>query len=240
VLDRIRELASRAGILLDFDGSLAAIVDHPDDARPFEGAREAILGLIGRYAVVAVVTGRRSEEVIERLAVDGLRYEGLYGMQEAAPELTFALLPSVEAAAAAVPESWVEDKQVSIAVHYRGAPDPSAARTALVARLEPVAAGSGFDVVEGKMVIELVPRDHPMKGGVVERIAEELELRGVLFAGDDVADLDAFAALDRLAGTGVTTVKVAVRGPETPASLEAAADVVVDGPAGLVALLGSL
>ena len=110
----------------------------------------------------------------------------------------------------------------------------------MVSRLEPVAAGSGFDVVEGKMVIELVPRDRPMKGGVVERIAEELDLRGMLFAGDDVADLDAFAALDRLAAAGVVTVKVAVHGPETPASLETAADVVVDGPAGLVALLRSL
>lgn len=240
MLERLRELAPRAGVLLDFDGSLAAIVDHPDDARPFEGAREAIAGLIGRFAVVAVVTGRRSEEVAELLAVDGLRYEGLYGMQEAAPELTFALLPSVEAAAAAVPEAWVEDKRVSVAVHYRGATDPSAARIALVARLEPVGAGSGFDLVEGKMVIELVPRDRPMKGGVVERIADELDLHGMLFAGDDVADLDAFSAMDRLGAAGVTTVKVAVHGPETPSALEAAADVIVDGPAGLVALLGSL
>jgi trehalose 6-phosphate phosphatase len=240
VLERLRELAPRAGILLDFDGSLAAIVDHPADARPSVGAREAIVGLIGRYAVVAVVTGRRSEEVAELLTVDGLRYEGLYGMQEAAPELTFALLPSIEAAAAVVPDAWVEDKRVSVAVHYRAAPDPSAARIALVARLEPVAAGSGFDLVEGKMVIELVPRDRPMKGGVVERIAEELDLHGMLFAGDDVADLDAFAAMDRLGTAGLATVKVAVRGSETPPALETAADVIVDGPEGLVALLGSL
>jgi len=90
------------------------------------------------------------------------------------------------------------------------------------------------------MVIELVPRDRPMKGGVVERIAEELDLNGILFAGDDVADLDAFEAMDRLGPAGVTTVKVAVHGPETPPALETAADVIVDGPAGLVALLGSL
>jgi len=62
----------------------------------------------------------------------------------------------------------------------------------------------------------------------------------VLYAGDDHADLDAFAALDQLARGGLDTLKVAVRGPETPAALVEAADVVVEGPTGLVALLGQL
>jgi trehalose 6-phosphate phosphatase len=79
-----------------------------------------------------------------------------------------------------------------------------------------------------------------MKGGVVERIAGGSELQAVLYAGDDVADLDAFDAVDRLAAKGLATVKVAVRGDETPAGLLDAADVVVEGPAGLVALLRGL
>jgi trehalose 6-phosphate phosphatase len=62
----------------------------------------------------------------------------------------------------------------------------------------------------------------------------------VLYAGDDHADLDAFAALDTLARRGIDTVKVAVRGPETPTALVNAADVVTEGPNGLVALLGQL
>jgi trehalose 6-phosphate phosphatase len=97
-----------------------------------------------------------------------------------------------------------------------------------------------MDLVEGKMVLELVPTDRPMKGGAVERIAGEAALEAVLFAGDDVADLDAFAALDRLSARGLTAVKVAVRGPETPAPLLEAADLQVEGPEGLVALLRDL
>jgi trehalose 6-phosphate phosphatase len=62
----------------------------------------------------------------------------------------------------------------------------------------------------------------------------------VLYAGDDHADLDAFAALDRLSERGALTVKVAVRGAETPAELVEAADVVVGGPLGLVDLLAQL
>ena len=240
MIDALRERAARAGILLDFDGSLSPIVARPELAAPAEGVREALDALTGRYAVVAIVTGRRAEEVAELIAVPGVRYEGLYGLEHSAPELLFAILPEVERAAAAVPEAWVEDKGVSVAVHYRQAPDPPRARTALMAGLEPVAAGAGMVVVEGKMVLEVVPADHPMKGGAVERIAGEADLEAVLYAGDDVADLDAFAALDRLRDRGLVTMKVAVRGDETPAALVEAADVTVEGPPGLVELLGRL
>jgi trehalose 6-phosphate phosphatase len=240
VIDALREGAARAGILLDFDGSLSPIVARPELAAPADGVREALAALTARYAVVAIVTGRRAEEVAELVAVPGVRYEGLYGLEGSAPELLLAILPEVERAAAAVPEAWVEDKGVSVAVHYRQAADPPRARTALMSGLEPVAAAAGMAVVEGKMVLEVVPADHPMKGGAVERLAGEAGLEAVLYAGDDVADLDAFAALDRLRDRGVVTMKVAVRGDETPAALVEAADVTVDGPPGLVELLREL
>ncbi|MGH2488242.1 MAG: trehalose-phosphatase, partial [Candidatus Limnocylindria bacterium] len=80
----------------------------------------------------------------------------------------------------------------------------------------------------------------PRKGGAVERLVGEHALRAALFAGDDEADLDAFAALDRLRSNGLITVKVAVRGDETPPGLVDSADEVVDGPEGLVELLRQL
>jgi trehalose 6-phosphate phosphatase len=90
------------------------------------------------------------------------------------------------------------------------------------------------------MVVELVPAGRPLKEGAVERIVADERLDAVLYAGDDTADLRAFEALDRLAERGVRTVKVAVHGRETPSELSDAADVVVDGPAGLVTLLRGL
>ena len=240
MLSSLREGASRAGVLLDFDGSLSPIVARPELAAPAAGARDALTVLVGLYAVVAVVTGRRAEEVSELLSVPGVRYEGLYGLQESAHELVFALLPQVEHAASSVPDVWVEDKGVSLAAHYRQAGDPRRARVILKAALEPIAADAGMILVEGKMVLEIVPADHPMKGGAVERIAGETGIEAVLYAGDDLADLEAFAALDRLRGRGLTTVKVAVRGAETPPPLLEAADVIVEGPEGLVAVLREL
>jgi trehalose 6-phosphate phosphatase len=103
-----------------------------------------------------------------------------------------------------------------------------------------VARDAGLDLLWGKMVIELVPAGRPLKEGAVERIVDDERLDAVLYAGDDVADIRAFEALDRLAERGLRTVKVAVHGRETPVALSDAADVVVDGPAGLVTLLRGL
>jgi trehalose 6-phosphate phosphatase len=233
-------MAEDAGILLDFDGSLSAIVARPEDARPVEGAREVLAALAVRYRVVAVISGRRSEEVAALLDVPGLRYFGLYGLEESAPELVAVVAPRVEAAAAAVPEAWVEDKGASIAVHYRQAPDPARARAQLIAALEKVASSTGLELVEGKMVVELVPAGRPRKGGAVKRIVGENDLSAALVAGDDVADVEAFHVLDLLAEQGLLGVKVAVRGEDTPRELLDAAAVVVDGPTGLVELLRQL
>lgn len=213
---------------------------RPESAAPFDGARAALADLVQRYAVVAIVTGRRSEEAAGLLDVAGVRYEGLYGISEASADLVLALVSRVEQAARVEPAAWVEDKVASIAVHYRQATDPARAHALLVGALEGIAAGAGMVLLEGKMVLELVPADRPMKGGAVERVAGEHRLRHVLFAGDDRADIDAFDALDRLEARGLGTVRIAVRGEGTPPELIAAADVVVDGPGGLIELLRSL
>lgn len=228
--------------MLDFDGTLAEIVARPEHARPVDGARGALIELARRYRSVAIVTGRRSEEVAALLDVPHVTYVGLYGLEDVADELVTAIVPRVQTATVEIAEAWVEDKGVSVAVHYRQAPDPVSARAALLVALQPVATEAGLELIEGKMVLELVPPDRPLKGGAVERLVREHGLQEVLYAGDDHADLDAFDALDRLIGSGDVraAVRVAVRGPETPPALVDGADVVAEGPAGLVELLRTL
>jgi len=172
------------------------------------------------------------------LPVPGLRVEGLYGL-EAFADMD-VLQPRVYAVAAKVLGAWAESKGASIAVHYRGAADPAEARRRLGPELRAIADAEGLELIEGKMVLELVPQGVGRKGAVVERLATDLELRAVLYAGDDVADLEAFEALDALAASGAVTLKVAVRGDETPQELLDAADLEVEGPQGLVALLRQL
>jgi len=135
---------------------------------------------------------------------------------------------------------WVDDKVESLAVHYRLAPDPEAAREALLGPLQAIARDEGLELIEGKMVLELVGAGTPRKGEAVVRLVREAGASNALFAGDDLADLEAFAGLDHLAAQGTAVVKVAVRGNETPEALLRAADLTVEGPTGLVELLRTL
>jgi trehalose 6-phosphate phosphatase len=100
------------------------------------------------------------------------------------------------------------------------------------------AARSGLVVRPAKASVELHPPLHADKGSVVEHASAGLE--AVCFLGDDVGDLPAYDALDRLSTAGVHTVKVAVATSEAPVTLLERADVVVDGPAGALALLQTL
>src|SRR6185503_7109099 len=115
-LGALRQQADVAGVVLDFDGTLAEIVARPEHARPVDGARDALVELAGRYRTVAIVTGRRSEEVVALLDVPHVTYVGLYGLEDDANELVTAIVPAVETATAGIPEAWVEDKGVSVAV----------------------------------------------------------------------------------------------------------------------------
>jgi trehalose 6-phosphate phosphatase len=132
----------------------------------------------------------------------------------------------------------LEPKGPTVAVHYRHARDPDATRTTLLERLGAIAEGSGLRLIEGKRVVELAPGDAPTKGDVVRRNARGLE--ALMYAGDDLADLPAFGAIDEAAASGAAGLKVAVRSRETPGELVSAADLVVDGPPELVTLLKRL
>jgi trehalose 6-phosphate phosphatase len=245
-LDVLVARAERGGLFLDFDGTLSEIAPTPEAAVASPGAAEALERLARRFAVVAVVSGRRAAEVRDRLGdLSGVRIFGLYGLEGSADRIPSSaarsveeILPSVLEVAAGVPGSLVEPKAANLAVHYRLAPQPEGARLALLESLRPLADAAGLRLIEGKRVVELVPAAAPTKGDVVER--EGAGLEALLYVGDDLADLDAFAAVDRMAAYGAFTVKVAVASAETPAALLEAADGVVPGPAGLVELLDTL
>jgi trehalose 6-phosphate phosphatase len=182
--------------------------------------------------------------------LEGVRIHGLYGSETGLreglhPEAAAAgsraveeVLPRVLELAGEVPGTLVEPKGSNLAVHYRLSPEPEAARTRLLRALEPLARDRGLKLIEGKKVLELAPSGALSKGDLVAREARGLE--AVLYAGDDAADMEAFAALDALAAAGAHTVKVAVRSGETPQELLEAADLTVEGPAGLLRMLEGL
>ncbi len=244
-----RKSPGTSGVFLDFDGTLAPIVEIPDQARLLPGAGEILARLAARYARVGVISGRPVAFLSDRLGdhQSGLELIGLYGLERMAHGRLLAPDPEVarwqsligaaarRAEAEAPPGVRVEPKGLAVTVHFRQAPK-AAAWAAEFAAAE--VARSGLEAQEGKMSWELRPPLPTDKGTVIDELSEGLE--AVCFAGDDTGDLPAFEALRRLAGAGLATLAVAVAGPETPAAVLSAADIVVDGPAGLLSLLGSL
>jgi trehalose 6-phosphate phosphatase len=231
-LRRFAEDPGRAAILLDVDGVLAPIVLRPEDSYVPEETRSELVRLAATYALVACVSGRTSADAERIVAVPELVYVGSHGLE---------LAPEAEHWRGRLHEfgrsvDWpVEDKGLTVSFHYRGADDEDAARE----RLEQVAEAAraeGLLARFGRKVLELRPPIEADKGTAVRALLTDRGLRRALYAGDDTTDLDGFRGLDGLE----VAVRVAVASPEGPPELREAADVIVDGPAGALALLRSL
>ncbi|WP_084199576.1 trehalose-phosphatase [Noviherbaspirillum autotrophicum] len=204
----------RPGLLcaFDFDGTLAPIVPHPDQARlPVDIRRR--LGELAGFAPVAIITGRSVDDIRDRLGfapdfiVGNHGLEGLPGWEANAARHE-ALCSQWRAQLSRVlPEAGnagivLEDKRYSLSLHYRHAPDQEAAArrlTELFAQLTPAPS-----IVAGKQVFNLVPVDARHKGDALRQLMTITGAARALYAGDDVTDEDVF----RLPRRAVLSIRV--------------------------------
>jgi len=231
-LARLSEDPARAAVFLDVDGTLAPIVARPELAEVPEETRAELRRLVERYAVVACVSGRSGEEAQRLVGVEGVVYVGVHGL-ELAPEAERwrkALRPFAQ-----LDWPWLEDKGLTVALHWREAADGQAARAELD-RVAERAEEAGLEARWGRKVLELRPPVEADKGTAVRALLEERGLRRALYAGDDTTDLDAFRGLDGLE----VAVRIAVVSAEAPPGLREAADLVVASPPELLELLRRL
>jgi trehalose 6-phosphate phosphatase len=254
----MRRLATplgRTAVCLDFDGTLAPIVPDPEAARPLEGTSDLLGRLAAEAAAVALISGRPAAFLAAHAGVPGVRLLGLYGLEEVRdgrvevdPELA-AAQPAVRAALADLQSSpplrdsgaYLEDKGSALGVHLRRVPEPERWAEPVEAAVRQVAAGHALEVLPGRLVWELRPPVRRDKGDAVRQVVASSSAAAVVVAGDDRGDLPAFRAADDLGERdGLERLRVAVRSPEAPPDLLAAADLVVDGPEGLRDWLGAL
>jgi trehalose 6-phosphate phosphatase len=232
LLAPLAEAPEESAILLDVDGTLAPIVARPELATVPEETRAELRRLLGRYALLACVSGRTGEDAARIVGVDGPVYVGVHGL-ELAPEAERWRGPLAEFAASV---SWpVEDKGLAVVFHFRGAEDEQAA----VTELRGVAARAsalGLDARFGRKVLEVRPPVDADKGTAVRTLLEQRGLGRALYAGDDTTDLDAFRGLNGLP----VAIRVAVASDEGPPELREAADLVVGGTGELRELLRRL
>lgn len=255
-LEPLRADPARSAVLLDVDGTLAPIVRHADDARVPEPTRQLLIQVARKYATVACVSGRQAAMARQIVALGSIAYLGNHGVE---------LLPAggtqveVEREAGA----WqrrihqfaekantadlqrlrvrFEDKGPIVAWHWRGTPDEDASEAAIRA-VATTAEEAGLATHFGRKVLEVRPPVPLDKGRGIHWLLRDADLDHAVYVGDDRTDVDAFRGLRDLveAGRLTSAVAVGVRSEETPDELEAAADVLVDGPRGVRDMLSAL
>jgi trehalose 6-phosphate phosphatase len=232
LLTRLAAEPERAALLLDVDGTLAPIVARPEDAAVPDATQAELERLARRYALVACVSGRTSEDAARIVGVPGIVYVGEHGL-ELAPE---AERWRERLAEFADEVAWpAERKRLSVSFHWRTAPNPEAAQ-AYLERVAERARAADLRPRFGRMVLEIRPPVDANKGTAVRALLAERELRRALYAGDDATDIDAFLGLDGLE----IAVRIAISSVEAPGDLAAAADLVLAEPAALLELLRQL
>jgi trehalose 6-phosphate phosphatase len=252
-LDALVADPAHALIASDFDGTLSPIVADPAAAYAHPGAIAALRRLAGAVGTVAVITGRpvaQAAELGDLASVPGLIVLGHYGWERwedgrvlapAAPPGVAAVrrdLPGVLAAAGAPEGTRIEDKGHALAVHTRGTADPDAALALLRGPLLALAERAGLTVEPGRQVIELRPPGMD-KGVALRELSAERAARSVMYCGDDLGDLAAFAAVRVLRADGVPGLNVLSAAPESEVPPEEA-DLPVDGPTGIATFLTAL
>jgi trehalose 6-phosphate phosphatase len=251
----------RAVVALDFDGTLAEIVPDPEQARAHPGTVPALAALAPKVASVAVITGRPADVAVRYggfagvPGLDHLVVLGHYGAERwdavSGTVRAPAPHPGVAAVRAELPDllerfaswrgTWVEEKGRALAVHTRRAADPQAAFDALRGPLGALAARHGLIVEPGRLVLELRPPGMD-KGVALTEFVRETDAESVLFAGDDLGDLAAYAAVEKLRAEdpdGIPGLLVCSGSAEVP-ELAERADLLLPGPGAVVEFLSAL
>ena len=260
--DAVRDVLAGAVVGLDFDGTLSPVVDDPEAARLHPGAPGALLELAEVVRAVAVITGRPARQLIAMGDLDALGDAmldrgaelfvfGQYGnerwsateqrIRSPRPPAGLATfereLPSVRRQAGAA-DAYIEEKGLAVAVHTRRMDDPAGAFDRLLAPVTALAERHHLTVEPGRNVIE-VRSGEMHKGQALRTFVAEQHATGVIFGGDDLGDIEAFKAVREMRSDGLPGLVVCSASHEQP-DLVDLADVVVDGPAGVVDLLGGL
>jgi len=236
-------------LVLDFDGVLAPIVEDPETSAMPDRTATSLSQLAASLGTVAVLSSRPAGFLAGRVRVPAVRLLGSYGMEEikdgneqlspAAAEFLAAVGTAREALGrllGTLPGVRIEAKPITVAVHWRQAPDRASAAAAVEKATAEVAAATGLRLEPGKLVSELRPPIDIDKGSALDALMREARPAVTVYAGDDLGDLPAVHAVRAAGGYGLAVD----HGAETDPRLLAAADQVIAGTDGFADWLAEL
>ncbi len=200
-------LNTRPLLFLDFDGTLAPIVEHHADAAISEEMRNLVKQLANNYSV-AVISGRGRDDVMQRVNLPGLYYAGSHGYEISGPDNFFKeneeaqeVLPLFDRIEPVLRKKLqkikgvdFERKKFTLAIHYRQVDELHAPEVHQIVN-EVLKEYPKLTTAGGKKVIEIRPNIDWHKGKAVEFLKKELSEENnpfSIYVGDDVTDEDAF------------------------------------------------
>lgn len=240
-------------LFFDYDGTLTPIVSRPELAVLSPEVRDLLRGLARKSSLSAgIISGRSLAEIEAMVAVDGLYYAGNHGLEIEGPGLKYVsreaetaralikdLAGELAAALAGISGTIVEDKGLSLSVHYRLVEEGEVGAVADIfwRATDTLRSEGKIRITTGKKVFEVRPPIDWNKGKAVVKIAGEikdaLNLKQALtvYLGDDNTDEDAFKVLRRPEGWGIFV------GGENTSS---AAEYYLDSPAEVAGFLSRM
>ena len=240
-------------LFVDLDGTLSPIVPDPTDAVISPACRAALELLARRLPLLAVISGRKVEQLVEIVGVPDALYVGNHGLERwsngvltydvEAAGLVWAVEETMTAVRRDLPVDGLlyEHKGQTASVHYRLAADPQAARLAILQATAAAAARLPIVIREGRMVVEIRPAVSANKGTAVRALLDEYHPSGALYLGDDRTDIDGIRAVHQWAVDRETWgLGIAVTSPEMPPDLAAEADQFLDDVDAVCAFLQQL
>jgi trehalose 6-phosphate phosphatase len=241
---------STAGLVLDFDGVLSPIVQDPTTSAIPDHVVTALGELVKSLGLLAVMSGRPLAFLIDRVRIPGVLLLGSYGIERIDVDGQHRMDPAARPWLDRVKEASkiladllgnspgvrIEDKSVSVAVHWRQAPDHEIAADKVRRIAHQVAEHTGLRVEPGKLVEELLPPIDVDKGSAVLSLIAQKRPRVIAYAGDDIGDIPALRAVRGVGGYAL----VVDHGNETDARLLQLADEVYSGSFAFANWIGGL
>jgi trehalose 6-phosphate phosphatase len=252
--DILAQLAAKPhfGLFSDLDGTLSPIAITPEAAQISPRNRQYLAELQNRVTLVAIISGRRADNLQKSVGLPGLVYVGNHGLErweDGGIKIATEAKPYLSAIHAAEKDLMkidgkglrVEEKGPTLSFHYRQVENPIAFARNIAPQLAEIAEKRKLELFTGKMVFEFRPPVHIDKGSVIQQLVSEYKLQSALFLGDDVSDFSALRMVRNLREQKVCDAwGIGVQSREAPEALAETADFLADGVADIEDLLAWL
>ena len=243
-LDSIKEVLEQSpcGLITDVDGTISPTAPTPQQARVSALCRRYLTVLCQQLALVAAISGRPAIQVKEMVDIEGMVYIGNHGLErwangcleltEAARDYPAVIKSALEelSPVLSIEGIAIENKGITATIHYRRSPDPKSAEKRILAALESSPQAKKLKIMPGRMAVNLLPPVTLNKGTATLDLIREYHLRGGIYLGDEVTDIDAFTAM-HAAGreSAFLGFAIGVTSEETPEELTKEADFTLKG-----------